>query len=564
MWLSGLMDALEKICVLLEQQSRGVTLLRDGGVTSLASRVLALHADSGNSSVLASVLIKLLQNGGSSWFKVALCSRLIRVGLASKLPVSALVRGFEAGALLVEQRMSAPEDAHGLRTLSWARDSQLLVSLVADALAESGPALSLGRHEIHSLAIFVLRAFLSLSADESRVVYRHVAGLPISCAQLLPRTLLLDTPQPRLGGGGGLALRGGVVVAVFEASLELDAATAAVSNCKVSAELCVSSSFSAGAGAEAAAEAAAGAEAEGENRALDALAGLLHKSGVQAVLCQRRIHPRLSRRLAELGVASVPRVSALHTGALLRLSGSMQLGGLPAAQPLQMLDPSVCLGRLDSLESAWVGGRRVLLAKGEEPFSTSSSTSAAAGVEGDGGAGEGGVAKSTTSTLLVTAPTAAQCVETEAVYRGAMRRLSLLLRAPTLVRRGWQHSLSSLSTTPTLAHGAASPFSSSSSSSPPPPSFNPFPFPLDWGGTASGAGTGAQAQAQALFLETLRACCPADTDSSRGQGQGQGQGQDEGQDKGQDEGWESLAEAHAALRGAVEAAAALLAVDGEL
>jgi len=558
------MEALEKVCALLEQQSRGVVLLPDGGVTSLASRVLALYADSGSSngssSVIASVLIKLLQDGDSSWFKIALCTRLIRVGLASTLPVSALVQGFEAGALLVEQRMSAPEDAHGLRTLSWARDSQLLVSLVADTLAESGPSLSLGHHEVASLALFVLRAFLSLSADESRVVYRHVAGLPISRAQLLPRTLVLDAPQPR---AGGLALRGGVVVAVFEASLELDAVAAAVSDCAVSAELCISSSAVAGAGAEG--EGEGEAEAEGENRALDALAMLLHKSGVQAVLCQRRIHPRLSRRLAELGVACVARVSALHTGALLRLSGSRQLGGLPAAKSLQTLDPSVCLGRLESLESAWVGGRRVLLAKGEDSSLPSSSCSSGApGVEGKEGKEGSSVAKTNTSTLLVTAPTAAQCVEAEAVYRRAMRRLSRLVRTPILLRKSWQHALSTAAKpNHALLGEAARPLSSSSSASL--SSSSPFPFDVGCneggggggGGGGPASGAGAVAQAQALFLETLRACSPAYPDS-QGLGLGQGLGQGQGQ------GWEPLAEAQAALRGAVQAATALLAVDGEL
>lgn len=564
-------------------------------VTRLASRYLeSLRQREEYAGALPQLLLRLLQGDGDGdgWFKVRFCCKLIRLGRESCLPTSALTKGYEVALSYLENCFKAAGDCSTsiLHNLSWGRDSAKLLAMVRSILVKH-TSMAARPAELQHLASLVLESFISITLDQQEddnaeehgseakmetprgasqlISYRHDRGLPLLRTHLLLHSLLLDLAPGALLAPGlqdpvwdSSAIprepdNRGLVVAVFEASLELQGSHTSLSDSRLTAVVTSLDPLDASARVA-------------ERLALTHLANMLLRSGVSAVVCQRRVHPFLTQLLAAGGVTVLSRVSAVHIGEIVRLSGARQLGALSpsqATQPFSQVDPAH-LGFLSSLYSipsltgagsnctvvcTAAGGPSAVRARALDMSDNWSHEARERYVSGVLSR------RRPRHFLTICAPSSQLCLETEAAMRAALWALDGLLRCPVLLSRDWHTRLGSeLSSLNSHELEAASVLFDLPANR----DEDKYPFPLspaqrglgdaDGGIKGNRFGLGDVGRASQLLGRAL-------AQSAAGCSQLVAEA---GADA--DAGCEPLLPARVALRSAVEAASCLLGVDGAL
>ena len=433
---------------------------------------LARRRDDDDGQILLQLLVKLLIGNastasGCSWFKILFCCKLLELGSESRLPPAVLVRGYGLALRVMEWEMENSRGSAVQRTIKWGAQGAVegLIALVQTVLSQYASALSLRGAEVRSHAVFLLETFLSLALLDNdapavaakSIVYVHRRGLPTSSAVLLKSGIVLDIAAPVtvLSNATALAARRPgvfsmkhVIVAIFESSLEVPSG-ASISDCTVSSHITLD-----GLTVEAIrSHQALASPKAAEFQVLEAFARMLQRSHVNVVICQKRIHPHLCRVLSKLGIASLPRVSVVHIGSMLRTAGARQLGGLSSAHAVSegsVIDPSH-LGYLAFLGHRSMLGTVCLVAQG----GSSDEVRSFADTMPDWSPRQrdffiDGILsrQHLLSTLFVSAPSAAQCTEAEHAYKHVFASLQEMLVTPTVLagRGSWQQYFSQLLT----------------------------------------------------------------------------------------------------------------------
>lgn len=527
-------------------------------ITSIAARYLH-HIE--ESDIISQLLIKILisnnvQALGTSWVQISLCCKLIRLGHLSGLPPVALCKGYSLALSIIDEYIStitptSQADSCAVASIKWSSDTQVLLSMIG-AMLSCKTFLTLRTAEIPVLAQLLLQTFIaqaldgqershSLSASKAlfskSVSYYHDRGLPLTRSKLLVGSVVLDIPPPLInisnipGFTGKQLNMQHVVVAVFESTMELTL-SGTTTDCNLAADITSS-------------ESSARCIRTTESQVLTKMASMFQRSNVQTVICQRRIDPLLARILASLGIATVERVSALHIGIILRLSGARQMGGLSASQVESDEYQIDCgsLGYLSCLAQKKVGQTvRIIATAGTQQEIKSFAMRSVVWSSDQKEKFSAAVCSRLVrrSTLLIRALSSQQCVEAEDVFKQIFHTLETLLESPLVIAGGkWQTFFASLLSAEriekqliTAREACRSPDVSSPA----------YPFPL-YPATSqsqpqlqSKEGIG---QAVQIFSQALAACSFVSVEGE----------------------WEALAHVQHALQSACEAAMTVLEID---
>lgn len=322
---------------------------------------------------------------GEVGFCVLFLSKLLLCSIYEpSIPVQVLVAGFCTALRVVTCSLSSDRCPAKI-SFQWS-NRQHMLSLIESHLRTS---CSIGWCNVREVAVDVLDIFVTTirpslarqSSDSSDsivipsaltddivsalVVYYPIGGPSFTRSELRYNQLLMDVPVSlectrALQSQQLLCAEGGLVVALFDCSFELDEL-----NTNERIQLVDDDD-----------DDDVRADHSLEHRVLDSFVHLLQRQRVDVVGCQRRVHPFLERRLSSLGIVCLQRLSVRFMGPLQRLAGARLLGSIPSMQtppphhhPVQETPSRDCLdvaslGYLSSVRLESIHGRSYITAVG--------------------------------------------------------------------------------------------------------------------------------------------------------------------------------------------------------
>ena len=305
----------------------------------------------------------------SGWFGLTLTSKLITVAVQSGAPPHNVVMGFKlANSIVLSYIRDLVQnvDGHNCLLVNYS-DTDLMqrifLSFFNTFNGGSVYASTSCRKEFCRtlLETFVASTSYDIGYDSfssgltgsnssssvklnTSVIYHFAPGFQLSDSTCCRGVVCMDIPAVDLWaawGGGRRSNRGVVVVLLVDDNMELpafDLGHGSGAGCP-SEYVAIGSSSGAH---------SSSITSKAEDAYLSKLASAIFASCVDVVLCQKRVHPLLIRRLAKRGVLCVPRLSIRYLSLIRKLSGAIVLGNISCIASVTASNaPAAAIGCVD-------------------------------------------------------------------------------------------------------------------------------------------------------------------------------------------------------------------------